>query len=150
MIAFVVAALLVLPSMYTYDEFPRSPYRSAAQDLHPRILHNDIVLHDNKLSYFPMHYSASSVPQAFLPDEPGSHNDTLAPATQASMNMWPVEGLKAATQDASRVWFVYFTRAVQEWEELGSNHPALEALKQDWEELHSYTFNDLEIVLFEQ
>jgi len=148
--SFVLAALLALPSTYTFDDFPRSPFRSAVEFLRIETQTGDIILHDNKLSYFPMHYYGSDLHQVFLPDEPGSHNDTLAPATQDAMSIWPVEGLRAATEDASRVWFVFFTRAKQEWELRGTQHPALEKMEQVWHPVDRVAFNDLEVMLFER
>jgi mannosyltransferase len=148
LVSFVLPALLALPSTYVFDEFPRSPFKAAGEFLRAQLDPADLVLHDNKLSYFPMRYYAPGLPQAFLPDEPGSHNDTLAPATQDAMRIWPVEGLEEVTDDASRIWFVFFTRTVEEWEEQGRRHPTLEALEQRWQPIDHVIFNDLEMVLF--
>jgi hypothetical protein len=148
LVSFVLAALLALPSTYTFDEFPRSPFRPAARFLRAQVQTGDVILHDNKLSYLPMYYHARDLPQAFLPDEPGSHNDTFAPDTQDAMMIWPVEGLQEITQDASRLWFVFFARAVDEWEERGREHPVLEKLEQEWHAVDRVTFNDLEVMLF--
>ncbi|MEA3377012.1 MAG: glycosyltransferase family 39 protein [Chloroflexota bacterium] len=150
LVSFVLVGLLALPGRYTFDEFPRSPFRPAVEFLRPQIRPGDVVLHDNKLSYFPMRYYAPDVPQAFLPDEPGSHNDTLAPATQDAMEIWPVDGLREATDDAVRVWFVFFTRAVEEWQERGDSHPTLQALEQQWQAVDHVGLNDLEVILFER
>ncbi len=148
LVSFVLAALLALPSKYTFDEFPRSPFRPAAKFLRAQLKTDDVILHDNKLSYLPMHYYARDLPQAFLPDEPGSHNDTLAPPTQDAMMIWPVEGLQDVSESASRLWFVFFTRAVDEWEERGKEHPVLKRLEQEWHAVDRLTFNDLEVILF--
>jgi 4-amino-4-deoxy-L-arabinose transferase-like glycosyltransferase len=82
--AFAAAAAVGLPAQATHRTFPRSPFREAAAHLAATTAGEDLVLHSNKLSYFPMVVYDSRLPQSFLADEPGSHNDTLAPATQAS------------------------------------------------------------------
>lgn len=147
----VLPALLALPGAYAFDSFPRSPYEEAVTFLRAHVAPGDVVLHDNKLSYFPMHYYAPDLPQCFLPDEPGSHNDTFAPASQDAMGIWPVESVEAATAGAGRVWFVYFTRAVDEYRAAGlPGHPILEMLAADWREAGYAVFGDLEVRLFEQ
>lgn len=150
LVSFVLVALVALPSTYTFDDFPRSPFRAAVEFLRPEVIAGDVVVHDNKLSYFPMHYYGPDLNQVFLPDEPGTHNDTLAPATQDAMMIWPTRGLSEATEDASRVWFVFFTRAVEEWKDRGGPHPTLEKLEQEWQMADRLAFNDLEVVLFDR
>jgi mannosyltransferase len=150
LVSFVTVGLLALPSTYTFNSFPRSPFQPAVSFLRPRIRPGDVVLHDNKLSYFPARYYAPDLPQVFLPDEPGSHNDTLAPATQDAIGVWPVEGLEGVTEDASRVWFVFFTRTVGEWAERSGSHPTLETLEEKWRLVDQAAFNDLEVMLFER
>jgi len=147
----VVPALSALPGAYTFAAFPRSPYEQAVAFLRERVAAGDVVLHDNKLSYFPMHYYAPELPQCFLPDEPGSPNDTLAPASQEAMGIRPVESVEAATAGASRLWFVYFTRAVEEYRAAGlPGHPLLDALASDWRQVEHVAFGDLEVCLFER
>jgi hypothetical protein len=150
LVSFVLTALLALPSTYAFDDFPRSPFREAVEYTSSRIRAGDVVLHDNKLSYFPMHAYGPDLPQVFLPDEPGSHNDTLALATQDAMGIWPVAGLRELTGEASRIWFVFFTRAVEEWGERGSGHPVVAQLEERWRAVDHVVFNDLEMTLFER
>jgi hypothetical protein len=54
------------------------------------------------------------------------------------------------TDDASRIWFVFFTRTVGEWGERGRSHPTLETLEQKWRLVGQAAFNDLEVMLFER
>jgi len=150
LVSFVAAALLALPSTYTFGEFPRSPFRAAVGFLQTEIRSGDVVLHDNKLSYLPMHYYGRDLPQVFLPDEPGSHNDTLAPATQDAMMIWPIKGLQQVAEDTPRLWFVFFARTAKEWEERRGQHPVLEKLKRKRQVVDRATFNDLKIMLFER
>jgi len=150
LLAFVCVAIIALPSTYTFKAFPRSPFREATVYLNQQLTPGDLILHDNKLSYFPMHYYAPSLPQTFLPDEPGSHNDTLAPATQSAMGIYPSNNLETATEGVSRVWFVFFTRSVREWVDQGSSHPTLETLDRSYARAGHVSFNDLETILFVQ
>jgi hypothetical protein len=55
------------------------------------------------------------LPQAFLPDEPASHNDTLAPATQRALGLFPSADVESAATDAARVRFVIFQRELDEY-----------------------------------
>jgi hypothetical protein len=109
-----------------------------------------MVLHDNKLSYLPMRYYGPDLSQAFLPDEPGSHNDTLAHDSEEAMGIEPVHELPEATEGATRVWFVFFSRSIEEWEERSGGHPTLEALGDEWRAVNWMTFNDLKVTLFER
>ena len=150
LLAFIVPALMALPAQYTFDEFPRSPYQPAVEFLCVHVRPGDVVLHDNKLSYFPMHYYGPDLPQVFLPDEPGSHNDTLARVSQDAMSIWPAENLDAATAGAERVWLVVFKRARAEYEAQGwTEHPVIDRLAAERRETEVHVFRDLQILLFQ-
>ncbi len=97
----------------SYEAFPRSPFAQAAAYLGGVVQPGDLVLHDNKLSYFPTYYLAPELPQAFLADPPGSPNDTLAPGTQQALGLYPV-ALPDGVEGRSRVWLVAFDQALQE------------------------------------
>jgi uncharacterized membrane protein len=145
----IVPALASLPSLYTYESFPRSPFRSAADDLAVRVGGGDVVIHDNKLSYFPMHFYHPEIPQDFLPDIPESPNDTLAPQTQRALDIKPVPDMKSAIGGAERVWFVVFERAIEEYAEISEvDHPQLLWLHDHLNFADLYTHNDLLIYEF--
>ncbi len=114
-LAAAVGALVVSANVYqfTYEQFPRSPYYQAAAYLEARVGPDDVVLHDNKLSYFPSYYLAPALSQTYLPDPPGSPNDTLAPETAAVLGL-PPSSLPDAVAGRSGVWFVVYRRALQE------------------------------------
>ncbi len=72
-------------------------------------------------------------------------------ATQDAMEIWPVENLEAATTGAERIWFIFFTRALEECVTMGlPDHPVLLAIKQEWRQVDHVVFNDLEVILFER
>lgn len=147
---FVVGALIALPYQINFAEFPRSPYAKAAEYL--QMATNAArykVIHDNKLSYFPMRVYAPNLKQEFLPDDASGHNDTFAAATQQAMDIYPQTGLPDAAGDARGVYFVVFTRAIEEYAEMGeTDHPALAWLRKHYRLDGHTVFNDLEIYEF--
>jgi mannosyltransferase len=147
----IVPALAALPFQYAYAEFPRSPFPAASAYLVQVQLPGDVIVHDNKLSYFPMHFYAPELPQSFLMDEPGSQNDTLAPATQRAMALYPEPDMPHAVGEAQRVWFVVFDRAIAEYATMGLPvHPQLAWLMQRFRLVSLERFNDLRVYQFER
>lgn len=148
-ISFLIAAGIGLPYQYRYNDFPRSPYREAVQFIRGRMGPGQGVVHDNKLSYFPSRYYAPDLPQAFLADEPGSPNDTLALPTQQALGIFPEPDLMEAVNDYRGVYFVVFTRTIQEYQLMGnSEHPRLAWLKSRYPRWEKWQFNDLEVYYF--
>jgi len=113
--AFVTAGAVGLAAELTHRTFPRSPFREAAAFLAATADDGDLILHSNKLSFFPMTIYDPSLPQAFLPDTPGSHNDTLAEATQRALGLFPLTDLESAIDAAGRVRYVIFQREIDEY-----------------------------------
>jgi mannosyltransferase len=147
--AFAVAALVSLPYQYSYDGFPRSPYPQAAAYLNTVVQPGDRVIHDNKLTYFPMAYYAPDLPQAFLADEPGSHNDSLAFATQAALNLYAEPDIIYAAAQSGKVYFIVFTKTIEEYQAGGlDDHPTLAWLKAAYPFLERQLFGDLEVYEF--
>lgn len=148
--AFILAAGISLPSYYTFSEFPRSPFQDTTQFLRENAS-EDLILHDNKLSYFSIHYYDPDLDQVFLPDEPGSHNDTYALASQQAIKLFPVDSLEAAIRDQDKVWFVVFSKAIDEYREAGyDDHPVLAELDKQYTLLDHTTFGDLEVFSFQR
>lgn len=146
---FILPALAVLPAQYAYEKFPRSPFEAAAKALKHSFSNGDVIIHDNKLSHFPMHYYQIQLPQTFIADLPGSHNDTLALGSQIAMNIFPSLDMETAVSDAKHVWFVVFERAIEEYKELGqSDHPKLAWLSERFDLFGVRKFNDLWIYEF--
>ncbi|HET7010757.1 MAG TPA: glycosyltransferase family 39 protein [Anaerolineales bacterium] len=148
---FLGAAALSLPSQYGYRAFPRSAFPEASAYLEEQADPSDAVVHDNKLSFFPMYAYAPGIEQRFLPDEPGSHNDTLAPATEAALGLFPSASLEAATQGAERVFFIVFDRAIEEYRSMGlEDHPRLTWLRLHFVDGGFTSFGDLRVYDFER
>jgi hypothetical protein len=140
-------ALLVLPAYYSYAEFPRSPFQQVVQVLRARASPTDEIVHDNKLSFFPMYYYGPALPQTFIADPPGAASDTLAYPTQQALGLYATD-LDAATADKSRVWFIIFQRAIDEAQAQGLPHPNLAWMQQHFRLVSLDRFNDLDLYSF--
>ncbi len=149
-ILFALSAVVSLPGMYSFDTFPRSPFRQAAETLVGQCDPADcMVVHDNKLSYFPMAIYQPHLSQAYLPDEPGTHNDTLAKASQVAIGRLASETALAAADNRREVYLVIFERAIGEYQALGlETAPSLGVLKTAYTLLGQSTMGDLVIYHF--
>jgi mannosyltransferase len=145
----ILPAVVSLPSQYTFESFPRSPFKTAADDLASLRSNGDVIVHDNKLSYFPMVFYQPLLSQEFIADPPGSHNDTLAVGTQQAMGIFPIPDMETAIGSLKHVWFVVFERAIEEYIATGHpNHPQLAWLMQRFNLAGLRTYNDLLIYEF--
>ena len=143
------SAAISLPAQYTYHSFPRSPFPEAAEFLASHTSPDSVVVHDNKLSLFPMAIYAPLLEQRFLPDAPGSPNDTLAPATQEAIGLFPVTGIDLATAGSDVVYFVVFQRAIEEYRAAGlEDHPMLAWLRLRFQQGEVAAFGDLKVYVF--
>jgi hypothetical protein len=143
------SAAISLPAQYTYHSFPRSPFPEAAAYLASHTAPDSAVVHDNKLSYFPMAIYAPLLEQSFLPDVPASPNDTLAAATQQAIGLFPAAGIEAATEGAEVVYFVVFERAIEEYRSAGlEDHPILAWLRLSFGQTEAKAFGDLKVYVF--
>lgn len=147
--ALIISAAISLPALYTYAEFPRSPFAAAGSQLADDLQPDDIVLHDNKLSYFPMRFFEPDLNQVFLPDQPGSANDTFALPSQQAMGIFPVENIEAAIEGKERVFFVVFDETIREYQQMGlAEHPLISELEEVGDQLRQLRFGDLRVIEF--
>lgn len=123
----VLSAVCTLPYQINFNGFPRSPFLQASIYLHSEVKDRDIVLHDNKLSFFPFEVYAPDLNSRFLADQPGSPNDTLAQQTRDALGLHPYSDPSTAVQGYPRVFFVVFQQTVTEYE-TGGGHPVMESL----------------------
>lgn len=148
---FLFGAVIGLPTQAFFDQFPRSPFQQAAVDLSAEIGSGDVVVHDNKLSYFPFRFYAPSLHQEFIGDIPGSGNDTFAPGSQAAMGIFPKPDLESAIGNSRKVYFVVFTQTIREYQDLGeAEHPSLLWLRGQFRQVTHRFYNDLEVYAFEK
>jgi uncharacterized membrane protein len=146
--AAVLATGVTFPYQYTFSEFPRSPYQSMVSSLQESMSAGSLVLHDNKLSFFPSYYYAPQLEQAFLPDVPGSSNDTFAPATQAAIGLYPAKDVQKATLGKDNVYFVVYQETLDEYAQQGTSDPALDWLSASFNAAGTTKFNDLVVYHF--
>lgn len=151
-VTFVLAALISLPVFYTFDDFPRSPYRAGAQSLMQMQLPVDaIVVHETKLSYFPMRFYAPDLPQVFLKDDPGSPNDTFTPGSQRAMQIFPQPDMAAAVGTHPKVIFITFHQVFEEYRAAGeSQDPHLLWLDAHYHQTQYQAFNDLDVFTYQR
>lgn len=122
----ILAGLVIatLASYYSYQDFPRGPFAQLDAMLREKIEPGDVIVHANKLTFFPAHYYDQSLPQSFVRDAPGSGEDTLAYPTQQALGLYATT-LDAATSGARRVWVVMYEQAIAEYKAVGREHPDL-------------------------
>ncbi len=136
-------AFAALIFYYPYAQFPRPPFREALGFLTAHKGLDEAIVHDNKLSYFPMHYYDRALLQSFVADPSGGGSDTLALPTQQALNLYATS-LESAVDGRSRIWFVIFEQAVQE------HSGNLAWLDRNYRLKQVERFNDLDIYLFEK
>lgn len=133
-----------LTSYYSYRDFPRGPFVQLAAALREQLQPGDVILHSNKLTFFPMHYYDRALPQEFLSDPPGSGSDTLAYPTQQALGLYATT-LDAATGKAQRVWLVIFHQAMTEVEGV---HPHVAWLEAHWTQAQTFSVGNMDVILF--
>lgn len=149
-----LAALLAVSTLgsllvhYTYAGFPRPPFQGAVAYLQERVEPGDVVVHTNKLTYFPMYCYAPELAGTFLADPPGSPQDTLAYPTQVALGIYATPTITEAVGMAERVWLIYFRREMEEAQALGVEHSAPAWLARGWVEVEREPFSDLVVTLY--
>ena len=135
---------------FRYVGFPRPPFQEASAYLEDHVQPGDVVVHTDKLTYFPMHLYAPQLPAKFRADPPGSPEDTLAQPTQEALGIFATAGITEAVDTADRVWVVYFERELVEHAAATvSQHPVT------WLEHHfvrhrQMRFDDLAVRLYQE
>jgi uncharacterized membrane protein len=133
-----------------YDGFPYGRYAEIVKQLRSSVSQQDLILHSNKLTMFPMYYYDRTLPQEYIQDIPGSGSDTLAFPTQKALGLFARSGLEEGAGNARKVWFVIFNKAIDEYRALGyPTHPHLEWLQrnfhldkqEDWGDITIYVFS---------
>jgi hypothetical protein len=142
----VLISAVSLPYQYMYHSFPRSDYRKLMEIAGEGCNSGCIIVHDNKLSYFPAIIYASQQNQVFIADEAGSHNDTLAIASQKAMNIFAQKNIQEAVGDNQKVRFVVYTRAIEEYKQAGIEiHPKIKWLNDNYHFVNHEVIGDIEI-----
>ena len=140
-----LCAICTLPYSIAFDKFPRSPFQKANQYLEQSAGTNDIILHDNKLSYFPSKVYSPKLTSHFLADDPGSANDTLAVQTMNALDISAYTNVEDAVNGYQRVYFVVFSQTIEEYS-ISGGHPVMMFLKSKAGEPVKHEFGDLLIL----
>jgi hypothetical protein len=142
----VIISAVSLPYQYTYHSFPRSDYRKLMEIAGEGCNSGCIIVHDNKLSYFPAIIYDNQQNQVFIADEAGSHNDTLAIASQKAMNIFAQKDIQEAVGDNQKVRFVVYTRAIEEYKQARIViHPKIKWLNENYHFVDHEVIGDIEI-----
>jgi uncharacterized membrane protein len=136
-----------LANHYAYVGFPRPPFQKAAAYLQAHVEPGDVIVHSNKLTYFPMRIYVPGLPARFVADPLGSAQDTLAGPTQEALGIFAAPTISEAVQGADKVWFAIFDREVAEMQ---GAPPSLSWLETHYREIDQIRFEDLRILVFEQ
>jgi mannosyltransferase len=143
----VLCTAIALAAHYTYSAFPRPPFAESAGYLKREVEQGDVIVHTNKLTYFPMEVYAPGLPTVFLADPEGSPQDTLALPTQQALGIFGTSSITEAVGAADRVWLVYFEREMQEAEQGGGEHQVLSWIEDRFRETDRISFSDLSVTL---
>lgn len=120
----VVVSAICLPFYYSFKSFPRSDFLSVSKYLKDENTSNSLILHDNKLSFFPVLVYAPNLNQAYLSDAPDSENDTLALESQIALGYLAINHIKEIPQ-FDRLFFIDFEIVEREYQNLRIEVPNL-------------------------
>jgi hypothetical protein len=146
-----LSSILGIFQHLTYRDFPYGPFRALDQSLRERIDSQSVVVHSNKLTMIPAILFDRDLPQSFIGDEPGSPADTLATATQQTLQIEAEANIEYATRNAKKVWYIIFERSIAEYKAGGiGTHPDLEYLDsryhlesvENWDGLQVFIYTD--------
>jgi mannosyltransferase len=149
----ILASLISLPYQYIYARFPRSPFAELDRYLAANcaLKADCLVLHDNKLSYFPAFVYNRNLNQRFMADAPGTFNDTLALASQEAMNQLAFTKLSPAVDGYGQVFFITFQKALDEYSAGGkTEHPSITELINQYKLVRITPIGDLLVYEFSQ
>jgi uncharacterized membrane protein len=135
---------VTLVNYYGYQDFPRGPFLQLDAMLREQMRPGDVIVHSNKLTFFPAHVYDRTLPQVFLGDPPGSGSDTLARPTQEALGLFPTD-LDSATADKSRVWLIIFRQAITEAK---GSHPHVAWLSDRFTQTETTSLGDMDVMLF--
>lgn len=145
----VLISAISLPFQYTFHSFPRSDFKQLMVVATDGCANSCIIVHDNKLSYFPSIIYDKTPNQVFIADPAGSHNDTLALASQKAMNLIAKEDIQDAVDTQNEIRFVVFSKAIYEYGQMGNDgHPIIKWLGDQFTLIDHKIIGDLELYYY--
>lgn len=124
----VVVSVISLPFYYSFKSFPRSDFSSVSKYLKDVNTSNSLILHDNKLSFFPVLVYAPDFNQEYISDVPDSENDTLALESQIALGYLAINEIKELPL-LDELYFIDFEIVEREYQNLGTEDPNLVYLR---------------------
>jgi hypothetical protein len=145
---FILISIISLPFFYRFNEFPRSPFKELSEFIRTEINDKTPIIHDNKLSFFPVMFHSEKVNQFYLKDIEGSPNDTLAIGSQTALGYFGSESINKFLDEES-IMFVVFQKSIDEYQSIGEKHPVLQILEDNYgSETNKILIGDLIIYSF--
>jgi len=142
-----ISLLISLPDFYSFQSFPRSSFKKAVDFINQQPIETKIVLHENKLSYFPMLFYDSNLTQYYLADPPGSENDTLSLGSQIAIGYMAINKFDEFFL-YEKLFFISFTQTEIEYKNLGLMDPNLSFLRSYYEEKAVTLIGDIKVYYF--
>ncbi len=151
---FATMALLVGMTMgiyqhITYRGFPYGPYQALNDYLASETSPDDGIVHSNKMTMLSAVYYDRHLSQSYVADVPGSGSDTLALPTQQVLELIADPDIETAVGNASQVWFIIFSRAIQEYQAADySTHPHITWLEENFVLEQVDSWGDIQLYVY--
>lgn len=143
-----VILIAALVSHYGYARFPRAPWGEVSAYLRANAIDGDAIVHDNKLTFFPMHVVDPELNQVYLADVAGIGSDTLARATQHALRLIAAD-VEDAISNRDRVWLILFNRTRDDYRAAGFlDDPGWVAIDEEMDAVEKRSFGDVAVYLF--
>jgi hypothetical protein len=145
---FIFISIFSLPFYYQFNNFPRSPFKELANTLEnfgPEM----VVVHDNKLSFFPTMSHIERENTYYLQDLPGSPNDTLAHDSQFALGFIACESIEPFLE-MDKLVFVVFQKTLDEYGQSNLDHPVVVILRNEYKEIEKFFIGDIVVFRFEE
>lgn len=140
--------IFALLTHYAYDSFPRARWDDVASYLRSHALAGDAIVHDNKLTFFPMALVDPDLDQGYLRDVSGIGSDTLALPTQRVLGLLAID-VEEIMANEERIWLVIYSRARDDYRAAGfADDPNWLALESRFEVIEQMSFDPVEVFLF--
>jgi len=144
---FIFVNIVSLPYFYNFQSFPRSSFHELASFVN-KMDPNLVVIHDNKLSFFPVMFYEERNNSFYLEDEAGSPNDTLAIKSQEMMGFLASKKIDQFI-DLDSLVFIVFQQTVDEYLEVNLEHPVIARLNFIYKNVQINKIGDILVYTYE-
>jgi hypothetical protein len=145
-VLFGAVLIFALASHYTYLGFPRAPWTDIDDYLRAHAASDEAIVHDNKLTFFPMRIVDAALEQVYLPDVAGIGSDTLALPTQQALGL-PATSVPDAMAGRDRIWLVLFARTRDDYRAAGfEDDPNWAAISAQFDVAEQRSFGAVDVI----